>query len=318
MNRPTRATPQGRAYLDLQNRARKERRPTQELLVLYALERWLARLALSPHADTFVLKGGMLLAVLDARRPTADADLLARRTTGDEQTVVALVTDIAATALADDDGVRFLTDTVTSRVIREDALYAGVRVSMDCRIDRSTAKLKLDINVGDPITPAPEPIVLPSQRPGLPPVNLLGYPIETVLAEKITTAISLGDANTRDRDYADIYTLTGRHELDRHRMRNALRNTSRHRGIELVALSEVTANLGVLRQSRYRAFRARLGPDGQHLPTDFRALVAAATAFTDPLVSDHSGRPGHWNPATRQWTNPRQRSAEASTKDSPQ
>ena len=40
----------------------------------------------------------------------------------------------------------------------------------------------------------------------MPPVRVLGYPIETVLAEKITTAIGLGPANTRVRDYADIYT----------------------------------------------------------------------------------------------------------------
>lgn len=81
--RPTRADTGGRAYLDLRNRARREGRSTQELLVLYVLERFLARLAVSPYADQFVLKGGLLLAVLDVRRPTADAESLrvASRTT---------------------------------------------------------------------------------------------------------------------------------------------------------------------------------------------------------------------------------------------
>lgn len=82
--RPTKATAGGRAYPDLQNRARREKRPTQELHTFYVLERWLARLAVSPHAGSFVLKGGMLLAVFDARRPTADADLLARNLSNDE------------------------------------------------------------------------------------------------------------------------------------------------------------------------------------------------------------------------------------------
>jgi len=62
VSRPTRADPAGRACLDLQNRARREARPTQTLLVMYAPERFLARLAASPYADQFVLKGGMLLA----------------------------------------------------------------------------------------------------------------------------------------------------------------------------------------------------------------------------------------------------------------
>ena len=76
MSRLTRQTVAGRAYLDLQNRARREGRGTQELLTLYVVERWLARLAESPYRDQFVLKGGMLPAAFDARRPTADADAL--------------------------------------------------------------------------------------------------------------------------------------------------------------------------------------------------------------------------------------------------
>jgi Nucleotidyl transferase AbiEii toxin, Type IV TA system len=78
VTRPTRADAGGRAYLDLQNLARRQGRPTQSLLVLYALERFLARLAAGPYADLFVLKGGMLLAVWDARRATVDGDFLAR------------------------------------------------------------------------------------------------------------------------------------------------------------------------------------------------------------------------------------------------
>jgi hypothetical protein len=53
--RPTRATVAGRAYLDLQNLARKQRRPTDELHQIYALEGFLTRLVASPYADRFVL-----------------------------------------------------------------------------------------------------------------------------------------------------------------------------------------------------------------------------------------------------------------------
>jgi hypothetical protein len=78
MSRATRSTPAGRAYLDLQNRARAEKRGTQEFLTLYVVERWLARLGESPYLEQFVVKGGVLLAAFDARRPTADLDALAR------------------------------------------------------------------------------------------------------------------------------------------------------------------------------------------------------------------------------------------------
>jgi hypothetical protein len=74
MSRPTRADAAGRAYLDLQNLARRQGRATQVLLVTYVLERFLARLAAGPDADRFVHKGGMLLAAWDARRVTSTAE----------------------------------------------------------------------------------------------------------------------------------------------------------------------------------------------------------------------------------------------------
>jgi hypothetical protein len=104
------------------------------LLVLYVLERRLARLTESPHAAEFVLKGGMLSAALGARRPTSDADLLARHLANDEATVVNLVTEVAGRSPDPDDGVEYLVDTVASQSIRDDALYAGVRVTMNSRV----------------------------------------------------------------------------------------------------------------------------------------------------------------------------------------
>lgn len=118
MTRPTRQSAAGRAYLDLQNRARREQRGTQELLTMYIVERWLARLSRSDYVDDFILKGGMLLASFGNRRPTVDADALARNLAADEQTVAARATEIAA--INDpDDGVEFLADTVTTAAIRD-------------------------------------------------------------------------------------------------------------------------------------------------------------------------------------------------------
>jgi hypothetical protein len=132
MSRPTRASEAGRAYLDLQNRARAERRGTQQFLTLYVVERWLARLSASPHADKFVIKGGMLLAAYEARRPTADLDALARSIANDHDVILGLVSDIARLRLGD--GVEYHTDTATSRTIRDQASYSGVRIAMDCAI----------------------------------------------------------------------------------------------------------------------------------------------------------------------------------------
>ena len=258
MSQLNRQTPAGRAYLDLQNRARKEGRGTLELLTLYVVERWLARLSASPYAADFVLKGGMLLAAYDARRPTADVDALARGLVNDQDAVLGRIADIAGQP--DNDGVEFLTGTAVARPIREDAFYPGVRVAMDSRIATAVVRFRLDINFGDPVTPAPKMIELPSLRPDTAPVRVLGYPIETVLAEKLATAIMLGAANTRVRDYADIYTLTGRHDLTRGAVRAALDATARFRDVEVAPLSSLLDDLVELREQTYRVpDRARRG-----------------------------------------------------------
>ena len=113
----------GRAYLDLQALARRTGRPTQELLVLYVLERFLFRLARSAYRDRLVLKGGMLLACLDSRRPTADIDLLAQAVANDVDTIAGVVT--AVLAISVDDGVVYEPDRLDAQVIRDAELYAS-------------------------------------------------------------------------------------------------------------------------------------------------------------------------------------------------
>jgi hypothetical protein len=77
MKRATKETAAGRRYLDLQREARRTGRPTDEIIQLYALECFLDRLVHSDFAENFVLKGGVLLATLEVRRPTRDIDLAA-------------------------------------------------------------------------------------------------------------------------------------------------------------------------------------------------------------------------------------------------
>ena len=80
MSRPVnRHSTAGRAYLTLRQQAQRDRRPTNELFVLYILESFLRRLAESEHREHLVLKGGVLLAALGDRRATRDVDLQGQR-----------------------------------------------------------------------------------------------------------------------------------------------------------------------------------------------------------------------------------------------
>jgi hypothetical protein len=233
--RPTRATADGRAYLDLQNLARRQKRPTDELHALYALEGFLARLSASAHADELVLKGGVLLAAFDARRPTRDVDLQAQAMANDTASVLDLVRDVATTPLAEgEDGLDFDAEHATAEVIRDEDEYSGVRVSLTARLSQAKVAFHVDVNVGDPIWPAPRPVELPRLLGGS--IRLRGYPIPMVHAEKIVTAISRGTANTRWRDFGDVYVLSGTHPATAAELRAAMTEVARHRGVELQPL----------------------------------------------------------------------------------
>jgi Nucleotidyl transferase AbiEii toxin, Type IV TA system len=116
------------AYRQLQRRAREQRRGTDELLVFYAHEGFLRRLSMSPYREGLVLKGGLLMAVLDARRPTRDADLSVHGISNDEGIVRRVVTEIAGIVAAD--GLTFDPTQIQTRTMREDAEYHGVRVTI--------------------------------------------------------------------------------------------------------------------------------------------------------------------------------------------
>ncbi|WP_020669889.1 nucleotidyl transferase AbiEii/AbiGii toxin family protein [Amycolatopsis nigrescens] len=294
---PSRDTIAGAVFQDLRNLARRQRRGTDELLVFYVLERFLYRLSRSPYADRFTLKGGLLLATLDARRPTRDGDLLAELTR-DESSVLDGISAIAR--IEDDDGVEFLAEEIKSTTIREGDLYEGLRVSMPARVATARVKLQLDINFGDPVTPGAIVTEYP-QLLAAGAFRIQGYPLETVLAEKLTTAMSLGDANTRDRDWADLWRLTGQHELSDSAVYRALERTAAHRGVELRPLSHAITSLPTRRAGAFRAWRTRQGVDGAEYPEAFADLVADVVAFADHLMTEDIGR-RTWDPVERRWT----------------
>lgn len=217
----------------------------------------------------------------------------------DEQTVVQRVVDIASIPMPDD-GVQFDVASVRAQQIREEALYAGTRVRMHAHLATADVRLSLDINFGDPVTPGPQPVQLPPLRPGMEPITILGYPIETVIAEKLMTAVALGATNTRVRDFADIWTLTRHHPLDRSTVRQALHATASYRSTPIELLSAAVGSIGTDRDATYTAYRRQLGPDGDRLPRSFQEVVLAVVAFADPVLATTETH-GRWDPARHQW-----------------
>lgn len=295
MSEPTRATVAGRTYLDLRKLARENHRPVDELLQLYVLEAFLARLTGSRFAGQLVLKGGVLLAAFDERRPTRDIDLQGQAIENDIQAIRATACEIAAIAL--DDGVIFDVESTTAEEIRDEEIYSSVRVTMQARLATARLHFHIDTNTGDPITPAPKDVHLPRLLGG--EIRLRGYPLAMVHAEKIVTAIARGTINTRWRDFADIYMLSRRHPIDGTQLIRSTGRVAEHRHLQLTPLTEVLAGYGETGQERWAAWRRRQKLEDR-LPEQFENVLTAVIDFANPAIT--GAAEGHsWDPVASAW-----------------
>jgi hypothetical protein len=265
-------------------------------LTLFALEGFLDRLARSSRADDMVLKGGVLLAAYDTRRPTRDLDFQVKAVANEANTVLGVVREIASMEL--DDGLVFDTAGATAESIREDDEYAGVRVGMSCGLATARLHLHVDVNVGDPVWPAPEPVEVPRLLGGT--ITVHGYPLTMVHAEKIATAVQRGTANTRWRDFADVFELCGRHDIEGRELERSLRTVAKYRQVTLRPLSEVLDGYAVTAQTRWAGWVRRQQLVGR-LPREFDKVLDAVGAFADPALRGEIGNQ-RWRSVGRRWT----------------
>jgi hypothetical protein len=199
------------AQARLRNLAQQRGDDVQVLLTQFVLERLLHRLVASTHASDFVLKGAMLFAAWTKvpHRATRDLDLLGSGAPDPER--LAQVFRVVCATAVEPDGVSFDTASVRSARIREDQVYEGIRVTLNATLATARIGVQVDIGFGDTVHPGPVELAYPSLL-GLPTPRLLTYPRETVVAEKFQAMVSLGELNSRMKDFFDLFTLAAQFE----------------------------------------------------------------------------------------------------------
>ena len=204
----------------LLNLAHARGQPMELLLTRYALERLLHRLSLSQHRERFVLKGAMLLAIWfdEPHRATRDVDLLGF---GDAAEDALLGTFREIMAVEVDDGVSFDLKGLKIEAIREEVEYGGSRLRTTAALAGARIPITVDIGFGEAVEPGVEDIDLPVLL-DMPSPHLRAYPLETVIAEKFHAMVALGRANSRVKDYYDVWMLTSAFEIDPERLRRAI------------------------------------------------------------------------------------------------
>ena len=288
---------------------RQDGQSVQNAQVLFVLERFLARVAQSRYRDQLVLKGGILLYLLTQRwnRPTEDLDFLTLRLPGAALDTV--LTEILSIDLGD--RLEFQPSLMTSEDIREDTGYPCRRFTIPFRFGPKHARsIKLDLSFGDPITPGPSLIEFRPMLDGFQGGTVLGYPVETYLAEKVETVLVRGLATTRAKDIFDLWVVskTGL-QLRLQAIAEALRTTADYRaGLAGRTESVLRLDASALQPSygtdqnlkrvwdSYMRSRSLVAPP-------YEVVVAEVQAFIGPLVRRciESGADAGWNPAGRVW-----------------
>lgn len=202
---------------------------TQLVMQNYMMERLLERISLSKYKQNFILKGGLLIAVIVGldTRTTMDLDTTIKGFELSHDSIRDIFEDISKIAVEDD--VTFTVNRTTD--IRETDDYPGIRVSLTASYLPLKVQIIVDVTTGDKITPREIEYsyrLLFDERS----ISVMAYNLETILSEKLETILSRNIANTRPRDFYDVYILYKLRgsECDLEILKNALAETTGKRG----------------------------------------------------------------------------------------
>ena len=242
----------------LKNIAIKRNLDFNTLLRLYLYDRFIERLAVSKYRDNFILKGGFYLSTLFGleSRFTKDIDTAIKDANFTKENVEKMIKSIIAIDINDGALISF----IEIGNIREEDQYGGFRAILNVKVDTIRENFQIDIAIGDPITPKPIvykycPILGDSY------VDVWSYNIETVIAEKLETILRRAEANSRIRDYYDLYLIytKGWNDVKINDLRKAVDKTFEKRNYtgnieEVVAIlkdSEIIKNRWNLYKKKY-------------------------------------------------------------------
>ena len=285
------------------NLARAEKMDFDSLLLRYFQERLLYRLSISDFSDRFVLKGGLLLVCLKMPkyRPTKDIDFLAEQIKNDINEIENIFVSIAE--MPCNDGVKFIPSSISSERIKEDADYEGIRLKIDGTLGQAKKRLQVDIGFGDIIIPEATSVEFPSLLEDPPKVK--AYSVESIISEKFEAMVKLAMANSRMKDFYDVYFLSISHDFKSDELKKAIETTFHKRQtpipeIPLVFRPEFYNDNE--RQKMWAAFLRKSRLKNEDL--EFRGVMERITAFLEPIVRSIKGKSEinkYWSPENGIW-----------------
>ncbi len=243
-------------YSRLKNVAQQRKRPVQEVLKYYAMERFLYRLGVSEHQGSLYLKGGLMLMVWDpmSHRATVDIDFLAR-TTNSIANVQRIINEICTVEVIPD-GMKYDPDSLRVKEMQLGAEYHGISAAFSAQLFSAKLPMRIDFGFSDTILPQPAKVKYPTLL-DFPAPELKGYTPQTSIAEKFESIIRLGFANTRMKDFYDIWLLIQQFDFDREELQGIIQQILKNRGtvVEAFPIAFLESFYGdSIKKDKWKAF----------------------------------------------------------------
>lgn len=267
----------------LLNKSHSEKRPFNEVLQYFAMERFLYRLSKSQHADKFILKGALMLRVWESSqyRPTMDIDMLGK-TSNEVSAITQQIRDMI-NASVEPDGITFDEGSITAERITEDADYEGIRVSFEGKLDNALIHMQMDIGFGDKVHPKPSISTMPTMI-ALPPPEILCYSKESAIAEKFEAMVKLGEINSRMKDFYDIWILSRQFDFTGKDLAQAIQLTFNQRKTDLpVNLEQFSIDFAATKQTQWAAFKNKLKQE--FIPNNLIEIFEHHNVFLSPIIT---------------------------------
>lgn len=199
----------------------------------YMLERLLERISISKYRNNFILKGGFLISAIVGldTRTTMDLDTTIKGFDLSHDSIEGIFTEICSVEI--DDDITFVMDRTED--IREGDDYPGIRVYLFGEYAPIRTAITVDVTTGDKITPKEIEYKFSCLFDDK-EISIMAYNLETVFAEKLETILSRGTANTRPRDFYDVFILYQLrwHQVDETILKKAFESTVEKRGSQWI------------------------------------------------------------------------------------
>lgn len=267
----------------LKNVANKTGKDFNFVSIQYLQERFLARLEKSTYRDHFVLKGALLLLAYNILtvRPSKDIDFLGQRTSNEIGQIESAIRDIATIDL--NDGVSFNPVEIDIVQITEDAEYGGLRIKISATVGGDKHRLQLDIGFGDTIVDGPVdmnyPAILDFSSP-----NIKVYSLESAIAEKLEAIVSLGSFGSRMKDYFDVWFIIQNHEIDKDRLKKAIKTTFSKRNTPLDDFKYIFNNDFKYDVDKHQQWKAFLNRTDIQLDQSFDQVVLDIESYLVEII----------------------------------